>query len=498
MTILLEATEISKSFGATTVLSDVSISLHHGEIVSLVGENGAGKSTLAKILSGIVQPDTGTLTLNGNAVTFSHPREALAARIGIVHQELNLAENLTIAENFVLGHEPTRFGMLDRTKMEAVAREGLARLGLDLDPHRLVATLSTAQRQMLEIARALSFEAKLLIFDEPTSSLSEEDGKTLLKLIKRLKGEGVSILYVSHRLPEVQEISDRIVALRDGKNSGEAAAPNITRENLITMIVGREISDIYGYTPRSHGVETLRVENFQASEHHSPTSFAVRRGEIVGIAGLVGSGRSELVESIFGVTPPLMGSVFIKGNEVRMTSPQDAWDNGLALVPESRKEQGLILESSIRENIILPTKGRRNPLTMRDVGREEDEANSFVSSLRIRCSSGEQLTKNLSGGNQQKVVIARCLATKPSVLLLDEPTRGVDVGARREIYSILFQLAEQGMAILFVSSELEEVLGIADRVLVMSDGEITGELPREAASEHVIMSLASTHRQVAT
>jgi ribose transport system ATP-binding protein len=497
MTILLEATGISKSFGATTVLSDVSISLHHGEVVSLIGENGAGKSTLAKILCGIVQPDAGTLTLDGKPVTFSHPREALAARIGIVHQELNLAENLTIAENFVLGHEPTRFGMLDRARMDVVAREGIARLGLDLDPQRLVATLSTAQRQMLEIARALSHEAKLLIFDEPTSSLSEEDGKTLLTLIKRLREEGVSILYVSHRLPEVQEISDRIVALRDGTNSGEATAPNITRDNLITMIVGREISDIYGYTPRPLGVKALRIENFQASQKHTPTSFAIHRGEIVGIAGLVGSGRSELIESIFGIRPPVVGSLFMNGSEARIRSPRAAWDNGLALVPESRKEQGLILESSIRENVTLSDRQRASPLALRDLRAEERETVSFVSSLRIRCASGEQLTKNLSGGNQQKVVIARCLATNPSVLLLDEPTRGVDVGARREIYSILFQLAERGMAILFVSSELEEVLGIADRVLVMSDGEITGDIPREAASEHAIMSLASTHRQVA-
>ncbi len=497
MTILLEATGISKSFGASTVLSDVSLSLKHGEVVSLIGENGAGKSTLAKILCGIIQPDTGALTLNGSPIVFSHPREALAARIGIVHQELNLAENLTIAENFLLGHEPTRFGTLDRRKMDSITREGLARLGLSLDPDRLVATLSTAQRQIVEIARALSCDAQLLIFDEPTSSLSEEDSKNLLQLIQKLKAQGVSILYVSHRLPEVQEISDRVVALRDGKNSGEASGQSIHRDNLITMIVGREISDIYGYTPRPHGGEALRIENFQASVHHTPTSFAVHRGEIVGIAGLVGSGRSELLESLFGVTPSRSGSLFINGIEVTLPSPQAAWDNGLALVPESRKEQGVLLESSIRENIILSSREKKSALSLRDFAAERSTSDTFISSLRIRCASGEQLTKNLSGGNQQKVVIGRCLATNPSVLLLDEPTRGVDVGARREIYSILFQLAEQGMAILFVSSELEEVLGIADRVFVMSDGEIKGHLSRAEASEHAIMSLASTHQQVA-
>lgn len=497
MTKLLEVQGISKAFGGNTVLSDVSLSLKTGEIVSLIGENGAGKSTLAKIICGIVQPDSGIITLNGERKTFHHPREALAARIGIVHQELNLAENLTIAENFLLGHEPLRYGMLDRRRMEEITREGLARLALPLNPQRFVSTLSTAQRQMVEIARALSFNTQILIFDEPTSSLSDEDARLLLRLIKTLKSQGMAILYVSHRLPEVQEISDRIVALRDGKNSGEASAPNINRDNLIKMIVGREISDIYGYKRRALGSEALRVERFQASPNHAPTSFSIRKGEIVGIAGLVGSGRSEFIESIFGLTPPLSGEVFINERPTTISSPEEAWNNRIALVPESRKEQGIILEGSIRENIILSDRERRSPWRTRDSALEREVSDEFITSLRIRCVSREQLSKSLSGGNQQKVVIGRCLATQPEVLLLDEPTRGVDVGARREIYSLLFKLAERGMAILFVSSELEEILGISDRVLVMSEGEITGELSRERLSEHAIMSLASSHKQVA-
>jgi ribose transport system ATP-binding protein len=497
MTKLLEAHGISKSFGGNTVLSDVSLTLERGEVVSLIGENGAGKSTLAKILCGIVQPDRGTITLNGELKTFSHPREALAAQIGIVHQELNLAENLSIAENFLLGHEPVRYGMLDRGRMEEITREGLSRLALPLNPHRLVSTLSTAQRQMVEIARALSFDTRILIFDEPTSSLSDEDAKLLLQIIKMLKSQGVAILYVSHRLPEVQEISDRIVALRDGQNSGEAIPPNIHRESLIRMIVGRELSDIYGYKPRPLGSEALSVKHFRATERHAPTSFAVRAGEIVGIAGLVGSGRSELLESIFGLTPHLSGDLLINGVHASISSPKNAWNNKLALVPESRKDQGVILESSIRENIILSDREQQSPWSLRATGSERKVTDHFIESLRIRCISGEQLSKSLSGGNQQKVVLGRCLASKPAVLLLDEPTRGVDVGARREIYSLLFQLAAQGMAILFVSSELEEIIGISDRALVMSDGGVAGEISRQSLSEHAIMSLASSHQRVA-
>jgi len=497
MTHLLQVRGVSKSFGGTPVLSDVSLSLAAGEVVSIIGENGAGKSTLAKIIAGIVQPDSGALTLHGSPISFSHPREALTARIGMVHQELNLAENLTVAENILLGREPTRYGALNRAEMESIARAALSRLSLLIDPNRLVSTLSTAQRQMIEIARVLSFDAEIVIFDEPTSSLSEEEGRGLLTMIKRLKNEGVAILYVSHRLPEVLEISDRIVGLRDGKNSGEAPAASIQRDDLIKMIVGREIKDIYGYKARKHGESALSVKDFKATPWHTPTSLSVRRGEIVGIAGLVGSGRSELLESIFGVTPPESGSIEINGAPANITSPQAAWRAGMAYVPESRKEQGLILDSSIRENIILSDTRSPRSLALRQSARENVESDALISQLGIRCSSREQRAGSLSGGNQQKVVLARCLSTNPAILLLDEPTRGVDVGARREIYSLLFKLAEEGLAILFVSSELEEVIGIADRVFVMCDGEVRGELSRERLSEHAIMSLASHHSQVA-
>ena len=497
MTYLLEAQGIYKSYGAVPVLHDVSLAIRPGEVVSLIGENGAGKSTLAKILAGVTRHNAGSLRLRGAEVSFSYPREALNSGIGMVHQELNLAENLTVTENLLLGREPRRMKLLDRPAMRQEAKRALAQLNIALNPDTLVAELSTAQRQMVEIAHALSFNAELLIFDEPTSSLSESDGRLLLKVIMTLKAQGVAIIYVSHRLPEVQQISDRIVALRDGRNSGTAVPPNLSRNSLIHMIVGREITDIYGYETRPLGKEALKLSSFQATPWHTPCSFSVRAGEIVGIAGLVGSGRSELLAGIFGVTSAVTGSVSINGSSACISSPTQEWISGIALVPESRKEQGLILDASIRENVILSDQTKKSLLALRDQDEEREHTESLITSLHIKCRGPEHLCRDLSGGNQQKVVIAKCLHTKPTVLLLDEPTRGVDVGARREIYSLLFTLARAGMAVLFVSSELEEVLGIADRVLVMSDGEIKGEIPRESLSEHPIMSLASSHSQVA-
>jgi ribose transport system ATP-binding protein len=412
------------------VLHDVSLAIRPGEVVSLIGENGAGKSTLAKIIAGVTHPTAGTLTLRGAPVSFSHPREALDARIGMVHQELNLAENLTVTENLLLGREPRRKGLLDRAAMRHEAKRALTRLNLSISPDTLVAKLSTAQRQMVEIARALSCNAELLIFDEPTSSLSEEEGRLLLNLIMSLKAQGVAILYVSHRLPEVQQVSDRIVALRDGKNSGTAVPPNIHRNSLIQMIVGREITDIYGYEARPRGDDALTITSFQATSWHAPCSFSVGAGEIVGIAGLVGSGRTELLESIFGVTQAASGALAIKGTPTLIDSPAKAWRAGIALVPESRKEQGLLLDASIRENIILSEQINKSPITLRDQDQERESAVALITSLQIKCRGSEDLCRNLSGGNQQKVVIAKCLHSKPSVLLLDEPTRGVDVGAR--------------------------------------------------------------------
>lgn len=497
MTPLLEARSLSKSFSANRVLENVSLSINPGEIVALIGENGAGKSTLSKILSGIESPDSGQLLLAGSQVSFSQPRDAIDVGIGIVHQELCLADNLTVAENICLGREPTRLGMLNIQAARLIATKAIERLGCNLSPDRLVASLSTADRQLVEIARVLSYDARLLIFDEPTSSLSDTEALALLRLIRRLKGEGVAILYVSHRLPEIQEVSDRVVALRDGRNSGELHEGPFSRDTLISMIVGRELTDIYGYRPRPVGNVALSVDALRPSVQHKPCSFSVRAGEIVGIAGLVGSGRSELLEAIFGIRDPLSGSISLLGAPVTISSPAEATQAGLALVPESRKEQGIVAELSVSENVVLSRMASSGGGLVRNPSEERALAQHAVESLKVLCASVSQPVCHLSGGNQQKVVLGRCLATKPRVLLLDEPTRGVDVGARREIYSLLFSLAEQGLAVLFVSSELEEIIGISDRVLVMSDGAIRGELPRAGLSGHAIMSLAAPHQRIA-
>jgi ABC-type sugar transport system ATPase subunit len=488
---ILELSDIHKSYGANKVLHGVSFSIEPGEIVSLIGENGAGKSTLTKVIAGITQPDTGTVQWRGTPIQFANPVDAINAGIGIVHQEISLVDTLSIAENISLGREPHRWGLLDTEAMLKRASDALKTLNSDLNPARRVSALTSAQKQLVEIARAIAFDARLLIFDEPTSSLSEREGEILLTLIRALAAKGVSIVYVSHRLSEVQSISDRVVALRDGRNSGETSRQNVDRSTLISLIVGREIRDLYGYTPRPRGEARLTLENFQATPWHTPTTLTVHAGEILGIAGLIGSGRSELLEAIAGITHPIAGAVTISGSTRRFQKPSQALQAGLALVPENRKEQGIVSSFSISDSIALARAAYQHYLRPRSLDAEIDEAIEKIRSLGVRCSGPAQAIGTLSGGNQQKVVLARCLASSPSMLLLDEPTRGVDVGARRELYAILFSLAARGMALIVVSSELEEVLGISDRVLVMCEGAITGELSRDDFSEHAVMSLAA-------
>ena len=492
--IAVELSGIAKSYGPQQVLYDISLSIEAGTVVSLIGENGAGKSSLAKIIAGITTPDKGSLTLFGEPRSFSHPVEAIAAGVAIVHQEISLLDNLTIAENISLGREPISFGCLDREQMNIIARSALAQLSSTLSPMRLVGTLSVAQKQLVEIARALAQKAKIILFDEPTSSLSEQDTSHLLTTMESLRAQGVTIIYVSHRLSEVMRISDRVIALRDGRLSGELTKAELSRENLITSMIGRELRDMYSYTPRPVGEVVLELREFQASPKHAPLNLTVRAGEIVGIAGLIGSGRSELFEALYGVRTPRAGRLFIRGNELQLGSPSASLQAGLALVPESRKEQGIIAPFSVREMIALVSGNDESSSTLRSLSHEATQATHWISELGIHCSGPDQPVGNLSGGNQQKVVLAKCLASKPVALLLDEPTRGIDIGARKALYELLFALASRGLAIVFVSSELEEVMGLADRALVMNDGTIAGELSRQEYSEHKIISLAS-HRE---
>jgi ribose transport system ATP-binding protein len=490
--VLLEVSSVSKSFGSNRVLHGASLTIAPGQVVSLVGENGAGKSTLAKIIAGIISPDSGSLTLAGRPLTSTSPRDALEAGIGIVHQELCLAGNLSIAQNLALGRETTRFGFLSAESAHSKARKALERLGVDLEPTRLVSTLSPAQKQMVEIARALAYDARIIIFDEPTSSISDTDAAHLLQLIKELRAQGVAILYVSHRLTEVLEISDRIVCLRDGNITGEVAAASATRAGLISLIVGRELKDLYGsreYTQSS--TDALELRAWRATASHSPLHLTVKQGEIVGIAGLIGAGRTEVLESIFGIRAPAAGSLLLNGELTTITSPHAALRAGIALLPEDRKEQGAILNGSIVDNITLSASLRASPLSLRPLRKEAQDAELLAARCKVRYAHLSQPLRELSGGNQQKVVLARCLATAPAVLLLDEPTRGIDIGARREIYAELRSLAARGLAILFVSSDLEEIIGLADRVLVMSAGTMRGELLHSEVSEAAIISLAS-------
>jgi ribose transport system ATP-binding protein len=376
--------------------------------------------------------------------------------------------------------------------MYTAAQQALARLGVSLDPNRLASTLSTAQKQMVEIARALSYNAEVLVFDEPTSSLSDSDAAALLAVIRSLREQRVAVIYVSHRLSEVLQISDRIAALRDGLFTGEVLAAAATKQQLISLIVGRELRDVYGERGHQCGAPALELIDFAATPQHTPADITVHAGEIVGIAGLVGSGRTELLQSIFAVTQPTGGAIRLHGKKIILKSTAHALAEGIALVPEERKECGLLLESSITDNIILSVVPRLAWGVFRDFRRERQEAARLAKLLAVRSSRLSQPVQQLSGGNQQKVVIAKCLATHPNVLLLDEPTRGIDIGARCEIYTELRRLASQGVAILFVSSDLEEVIGLSDRVFVMSDGAVRGELSRSDLSEKAILSLAST------
>jgi len=490
---LVEVRGISRQFPGVRALDDVSLTVGHGEVLAVIGENGAGKSTLLKILAGVQPPDSGAILVDGRPRRFRGVEDALQAGIALIHQELNLADNLDLAGNIFLGREPRRLGLLDLAAMRREAAGWLRLVGLDLDPGTPLAELPIGRQQLVEIAKALSTRARLLIMDEPTSSLSARETETLFRVVKDLRSRGVSVIWISHRLGEVAELADRVVVLRDGRNAG--AIPHraaIEHERMIRMMVGRDIDRLARRPSHPPGEVVLAVRNLRTPAHPShPISLEVRAGEIVGIAGLVGAGRTELLTTLFGVTPAVAGSVAVGGRAVTPRSPLAAIAAGLALVPEDRKQQGLVLEMAVRENISLVALWPEGRAGFIDFARERRLAAEMIAALAIKTPGDRQAVQFLSGGNQQKVVLGKWLAMKPKVLLLDEPTRGIDVGAKAEIYDLVHRLAGQGLAVLFVSSELEEILTLADRALVMHEGRLAGELARGELTEENVMRLAA-------
>ncbi|MAS94980.1 MAG: D-xylose ABC transporter ATP-binding protein [Verrucomicrobiales bacterium] len=489
---LLAVANISKSFPGVRALHEVGFSIGEGECVALIGENGAGKSTLMKILAGVQPPDSGEIRLNEKEIEIRSVEEGLEHGIALIHQELNLATNLSVGANIFLGREPRKLGMIDEKEIADRSTEFLERVGLDVRPDTLVGELTIGKQQLVEIAKALSTNAKILIMDEPTSSLSQGETEKLFEVAKDLKKNGVSIIYISHRLGEVIELADRVVVLRDGENAGELAREEITHDAMVSLMVGRELSQFYSHDAGEPGDVVLSVSGVRTPAHPShEVSFDLRAGEIVGMAGLVGAGRTELLETLFGVTPALSGTMEVEGKEIPIQSPREAIAAGLALVPEDRKQQGLVIEMAVADNVSLASLERDQKAGFLNFDAESKLTAEMTEKMRIKTPSSRQVVRFLSGGNQQKVVIGKWLAMKPKILLLDEPTRGIDIGAKQEIYALMEELADQGVAILFVSSEMEEILGMSDRALVMHEGKFTGELKRDELTEEAVMQLAT-------
>lgn len=489
---ILEVETVCKRFPGVVALDTVSLHLNQAEVLSVIGENGAGKSTLMKILAGIQQPDEGRILIDGVAKPIDSVQTATANGIALIHQELNLCQNLSVAANIYLGREPRRCGFLDEAKTNRQAEQILKQVGLDIPATALVETLTIGQQQMVEIAKAVSTDARIVIMDEPTSSLSQKESQSLFEIIRQLKSQNVSVIYISHRLGEVELLSDRVVVLRDGKNAGDLDRDQVTHGAMVEKMVGRELSNYYVRTDSASEHTVLKVKDLRTPANPDcPVSFSVRQGEITGLAGLVGAGRTELLTTLFGVTPAVGGSIQIDGDILSLTSCQTAMKHGIGLVPEDRKLQGVVLQMSVRENTSLPTLNAISRFGLVDSRAEQELAIDMKDRLGTRTPHVEQPVKFLSGGNQQKVVIAKWLALQPKILLMDEPTRGVDVGAKQEIYKLMDELAQTGVAILFVSSDMEEVLGMSDRILVMHEGNIRGEVPRDSFSEEAVMTLAT-------
>jgi L-arabinose transport system ATP-binding protein len=487
---LLSYAGVGKIFPGVVALADVSFSVQPGEIRALMGENGAGKSTLLKILAGEYRPDSGAVIVDGQARAFASPRDSAAAGVAIIHQELHLVPDLSVAENLLLGDFPRRGGFLDRKALRARAVEILARLGEDIDPDSPVRALSIGKRQMIEIGKALLRDARIIAFDEPTSSLSARETQTLMRIIRDLRAEGRAILYVSHRMEEVFALCDSLTVLRDGRHVVDyPAIGEVDQARLITAMAGRTIADIYGYRARPLGDEVLAAKGLAGPGLSGPLDLSVRRGEILGFFGLIGAGRSELFKLLYGATAPTAGHLRLRGSPVAFDTPRQAIAAGLALCPEDRKGEAIFPQAAVRENIVVAPRnlGGRPFLDMAAEARRADE---LIALMRVKTASAATAIGTLSGGNQQKAVIARWLAADSEILLMDEPTRGIDVGARSEIYDHIYRLAEAGKTILFASSDMPEVMGVADRIVVMREGAIAGIVARDEATPDLLLRLA--------
>ena len=490
---LLEVRNISKSFPGVVALDDVSLRVDRGTVHALIGENGAGKSTLMKIIAGIVPADAGALLLAGRRLQLRSPRQALEHGIAMIHQELNLMASMSVAENIWIGREPVNaFGLISHRELHRRTRALLERLAIDLDPQAEVRALSIANRQLVEIARALSYDSQLLIMDEPTSALTERDAARLFAIIRQLKAQGKAVLYITHRMEELGEVADAITVLRDGRYIGTDRCGNLTRAQMIRMMCGRELAHIYPARRSAPGAPVLCARRLSLPPHFRDVSFELHAGEILGIAGLVGAGRSKLAEALFGVTPASCGALLIGGTEITVDSPRTALACGMALVTEDRKETGCFLPLSVLDNLEIAVLTRDFVRLGFVRGAAVREACAAMSrQLRVKTPDLGEPIANLSGGNQQKVLIGRWLLTGPRILILDEPTRGIDVAAKAEIHQLIAQLASHGAAVLMISSELPEILGMSHRVMVMHEGRVTGILEREQADQEKILALAA-------
>ena len=493
---ILEMKDITKYFSGVQVLEKVCLRVLPGEVHALMGENGAGKSTLMNILMGIHTADGGEIFLEGKEISNRTPREAMDKGISMIHQELHPIQDMDVTENIFLGREIRKgtdgiFSLVDKKEMLTKAGELFEELGIDINPSTLMRDLSVAQCQLIEMVKAISLSAKVIIMDEPTSAITDKEVDILFKQIRYLKSKGVSIIYISHKMDEIFQIADSITVLRDGQYIGTDRAENLNNDKLIKMMVGREISGIYPKESVSIGEVTMEVRNLSWGKRVRDVSFKLHRGEILGLAGLVGAGRSELVETLFGVNSRTSGEIFIQGKKTDIRKPVDAISNRIALITEDRKRSGLNLIGSLTENITLASLGALFPKGIISKKQEGVLTDESIRKHKVKTVSRNALAKSLSGGNQQKVVIAKWLLTEPEIIIMDEPTRGIDVGAKRDIYILLGDLVKAGKSVLVISSEIPEIMGIADRILVMAEGQVTGELNREEFSQEKIMHYAS-------